>query len=87
MRPRKIQQERSFTDELAELFESAKEADEVLEGATLFFSTRAERGKQLPDTRLYHKIISDFQRDRFLVIFYLFDEDTVYLHSIKAFGT
>jgi len=87
MHPRQIKQEHSFTAELTQLFEFAKDADSLLEGATIFFSIRAETGKKLPDSAMRFKIISDFQRDRYLVIFYMFDDECVYLHSIKEFSS
>lgn len=86
MSQRQIKQERSFNEDLVALFDSAEEADEILDGAIIFLSTRAETGKCLPGSKMLYKIISDFPNDRYLVIFYMFDEEAVCLHSIKEFG-
>ncbi len=85
MHLRTIRQEGMFDHELSRLFSDAREADEILEGAIWWFSTLAELGDIIADTDIWYKIVPDLPHSRFLVMFYTMNEDTVFLHSIKAF--
>jgi len=72
--------------ELQQLIPDTREADEILEGATVWFSQFADYGEYIEGTSMWYKIITDLPRDRYLVIFYTMSISEVRPLSIKHFA-
>ena len=82
---RNIREEHLFSAELQDLIPNGRESDEVLEAALIWFSHRADSGEVIPGTQMHYKVVADFQRNRYLIIFYTMDDKKVYLQSVKPF--
>ena len=77
-----IVEEHAFADELAALMSDPIKADEFLEGAKFTLSRKPRSGTQIGENVWFLPMTLST-----LALFYKFDEECVYLLSIRNFAT
>jgi hypothetical protein len=80
---RTIREEKKFTEEKRNLKHSAKRIDEVLAGVTWTLCRKPESFLNIPGTKLYLAKTDEFPNNPGFYIWFTFDSETVFLHSIE----